>query len=489
MGTTKVNETELKLELSPDALGRIKASPLLTGKPKTMSQRSVYFDTPDHKLRAAGFSLRIRTVDGVRTQTVKADNAKLAGLFVRPEWEFTISSDLPVLDHSTPIRSLLEDDVDALQARFDVHVERRMWLLSRDDAKIEAALDIGRVTVGDRETRFCELELELKNGSSSALFDLAQELDGFAPVRIGVLSKAARGYKLLGPAVSVFKAELVQLDKQITTAAAFQQIAQACIKQYRLNEAVLLAARDAEALHQARVSLRRLRSAFSIFKDVIADDRSEHLGSEARWLAGVLGQARDIDVLLGKTELAVLRIRLTEARDSAYDEVEATLGSQRVRAFMLGLAEWISNGPWLDAAETTDLRQVPAVDFASSALERLRKKIKRDGRAIVVVDDEERHKVRKDAKNLRYASEFFTLLFPGNRGRRRHKRFITILGELQDQLGALNDMAAGSQLLERIGLAGEPATASLIAKGNKKGLLEAAEDAYVDLVDAKRFWR
>ena len=184
-----------------------------------------------------------------------------------------------------------------------------------------------------------------------------------------------------------------------------------------------------------------------------------------------------------------MRIRLTEARDSAYDEVEATLGSPRLRAFMLDLAEWISNGPWLDAAETTDLRQVSAVDFASSALERLRKKIKRDGRAIVVVDDEERHKVRKDAKKLRYASEFFMLLFPGKRGRRRHKRFITILGELQDQLGALNDMAAGSQLLERIGLAGEPATASLIAKGNKKGLLEAAEDAYVDLVDAKRFWR
>src|SRR3546814_19805479 len=77
----------------------------------------------------------------------------------------------------------------------------------------------------------------------------------------GVQSKAERGYRLTGPAPTMVKAELVKLAAGMTAADAFRHIAQSCVRQFRLNEALLLAGRDAGALHQVRVALRRLRSA------------------------------------------------------------------------------------------------------------------------------------------------------------------------------------------------------------------------------------
>jgi CHAD domain-containing protein len=52
-----------------------------------------------------------------------------------------------------------------------------------------------------------------------------------------------------------------------------------------------------EALHQMRVGLRRLRTAISIFKEVVADSQRDHIKSELEWTTGELGPARDLDVL------------------------------------------------------------------------------------------------------------------------------------------------------------------------------------------------
>src|SRR3546814_12888666 len=91
------------------------------------------------------------------------------------------------------------------------------------------------------------------------------------------------------------KAELVKLAAGMTAADAFRHIAQGCVRQCRLNEALLLAGRDAGALHQVRVALRRLRSAFSIFKPVIGGYSHALLGEELRWLASELADARNIE--------------------------------------------------------------------------------------------------------------------------------------------------------------------------------------------------
>src|SRR3546814_18410767 len=107
----------------------------------------------------------------------------------------------------------------------------------------------------------------------------------------------------------------------------------------------------------------------------------------------------------------------------------------------------------------------------------------------VCSSDLARHEVRKDAKKLRYASEFFTSLFDRKRERRRHKKFVAALEGVQDKLGALNDLATAPQLLEQLGLADDPDAARLLAGGKRKALLAAAAAAHVDLIDVERLLR
>lgn len=481
------NEIELKLELTREAADIIEASGVLPSDHQTAQQRSIYFDTPDRTLSKAGFSLRIRRSGRKRTQTIKADGASAAGLFARSEWERPARNDTPALDDTTPIRAVLGDAADTITPVFEVQIERRTWIISEGDTTIELVLDRGEAVAGDRRSSICEIELELKQGDPAALFALAHRIDATAPVRLGVLSKADRGYRLTEQAVKMVKAEPVILADDITAAQAFRQIVQACMRQFRLNEAQLLVDRDPAALHQARVALRRLRSAFSIFKPMIGD-AGANLREELRWLASELGDARNLDVLLDRARPGSLHDRIAAARETAYDRVGDVLASARVRGLMLGLAEWIAGDTWIGAVGSDAAGDRPAREFAITALDRFRRKVKKGGRDLAGTDDEARHELRKDTKKLRYAAEFFTTLFERKRDRRRYKRFIAALEALQDQLGALNDLATAPDVLIRLGVASDPDAPRLLAKGRKKRLLHKAENAHDDLLDTKRYW-
>nr|WP_255393891.1 IS110 family transposase [Neorhizobium galegae] len=80
-------------------------------------------------------------------------------------------------------------------------------------------------------------------------------------------------------------------------------------------------------------------------------------------------------------------------------------------------------------------------------------------------------------------------LFKDERGIRRYKRFIAAMEELQDELGALNDLATGSDVLAKHGLADHPARDVVIAHGDKASLIRKAQVSIDGVLDAKRFWR
>ncbi|HEY0596310.1 CHAD domain-containing protein, partial [Sphingopyxis sp.] len=472
------NEVELKLELSPAAADLVAASGLLAGTPGKARQISTYFDTDDQDVAKAGFSLRIRRTGKKRIQTIKADGASAAGLFVRSEWECAVGQDIPVLDYSTPLPTLLGDAADAIAPVFEVRIDRQTWLVEDGGASIELVLDCGKVVAGERSAPVCEIELELKSGDSGALFDLARKIDAAAPVRLGVLTKSERGYRLSAPVQPSARAEPVALKPAMTAAEAFGRIIQSCIRHFRLNEALLLTAGDPHALHQARVALRRMRSAFSIFRPVIGDDGA-HLRDELRWLASTLGEARDLDVLFDRAQAGALRDRIAAARETAYDRVREVLESPRARLLMFDIARWISPGARADTNGGKADGNQPARAFAGSALRRYRRKVRRLGRDLAHLDDETRHEVRKNAKKLRYATEFFASLFERKQEKRRYKRFLAALEELQDRLGALNDLVSAPDVLERAGLAGNAEAAGLLAgNAGKKKLIEQAEAAH-----------
>ncbi len=490
---TNSEEIELKLDVSPERAADVAKAPELANvRPRRRRQLTVYYDTPGQHLREAGLSLRVRRIGSKRIQTFKAEAAGTAGLFAREEWEQEIAGDEPVLDGATGglARLLARIDIADLQPTFRSKVSRTIWEVAFGDARIEVAFDRGEVSAAGRSDPICEVELELRAGEPAALFAFAGALASGVPLRLGVLTKSQRGYRLLnGGAAGAVKAMPIALDTDATAAEAFQAIARACLRQYRLNETLLLESRGAKPLHKARVALRRLRSALSIFRPMLADERFDHLRGELRWLAAELGEARNLDVLLaraGKTPHAGI---LRAARERSYDAVAAALSSARSMQLMLALAEWVATGPWLTDPAREKLRRRSAESYAGELLDRYRRRIKRQSKHLARIDDEARHQLRIEAKKLRYSAEFFAALYGKKRAARRRKTFLAALEALQSHLGDLNDHATGRSLLLDLGLTDDAAASLLDAGIDREGLLAGAGDARDALVNSKRFWR
>jgi triphosphatase len=507
-------EIELKLECEPTDLATLQKHPLLqeASEQDVAKLSSTYFDTAEQRLRDAGLGLRVRRIGDRHVQTLKAEGD---GLFSRPEWEQEVSGpepDLAVLG-DTPLDKILGRK-DELQPLFTTSVKRQTYLVEQGSSRIEVALDSGQITAqaaGDRVLPICEVELELKQGSAGDVFALSQVIAALVPLRLGVRSKAERGYSLAsGKLDRVRKAERVPLRDDMSAAEAFQAVAHACLRHMRLNEDILLQGRNADALHQTRVAIRRLRSAFSLFGDLVADSQGARIQAELKRMTEPLGQARNLDVFLATTlpiererhpdEVGLLNLetQLEDQRTKAYVAVQSLLQSAEWRAQVLDLVAWINTGPWLwdEAEDRTALRQEAAHDFAARELDRRRQQVKKRGRHLDHLSPEERHKVRIAAKKLRYGAEFFAGLYPDKKSVKRHAIFVRALSELQDQLGALNDIATGHEVARDIAgqhigasavFAAGIAAADLEARTRK--LLAAAADAHEDLVDAKRFWR
>ncbi|MBH1999256.1 MAG: CHAD domain-containing protein [Sphingomonadaceae bacterium] len=481
-------ETELKLEVEPDAAAFLEASELLRAAPEIVKQRALYFDTADKALLSAGISLRIRRTGRKRVQTLKIAAGPVAGLFARTEFERPVSDDDPVIESASPLAEILGKKAKALAPAFEILIERRSWMLKEGNADIECVIDRGKAKIANREASICEMELELKSGDQRELFSLARKFDQIAPVRLGMLSKAERGYGLLGPAISAHKAEPVMLGTDVMAQDAFQQIALACVRHYRLNEAMLFEDWHPSALHQARVALRRLRSAFTIFNPILPHARADQFKSALRDLSAVLGEARNLDVL--RDRIAVTpEPKIEDARNLAYAEVKTRLASAETRALMLDLTEWLAVGDWLTEASTHEERHLPSKVFAAHALRGLCKKIRKHGRRLREGSDDDRHTVRKDAKKLRYASEFFECFYDTGRQKRRHGKFTKALEKLQGHLGAFNDRVTALELIEAMGLEGQPAAGALLSGKTRGTLIKRADSAWDELIDLKPFWR
>src|SRR5262249_7109855 len=95
-------EIELKLEGPAASLSRLRRHPwirsLSEGRAVTQRYGSVYFDTADYDLAAAGFGLRVRGIGRRRVQTLKGERSAIGGLFERIELDAPIDSDEPDLD-------------------------------------------------------------------------------------------------------------------------------------------------------------------------------------------------------------------------------------------------------------------------------------------------------------------------------------------------------------------------------------------------------
>jgi triphosphatase len=108
------------------------------------------------------------------------------------------------------------------------------------------------------------------------------------------------------------------------------------------------------------------------------------------------------------------------------------------------------------------------------------------------------HKLRIQAKKLRYATEFFSSLFTTKRAMKRRRQFLPALERVQDGLGDLNDIAVHEKRTTALGIRRPRAYPSRVfAAGLLTGredarieaAMKAATEAYADLARVKPFWR
>ena len=216
--------------------------------------------------------------------------------------------------------------------------------------------------------------------------------------------------------------------------------------------------RDPEAIHQARVATRRLRSALSIYAPVAPCAELAAAAAALKQCASALGAARDWDVFLAGTgaslamvsgrdpRIALLLRAAARRRDAVCTELAHYLDGPDFRHLELSLGTATVLRPW----DTSGPLHAQTGPFAITVLTRRLKQIRRRGRGFDALSTEMLHEVRKDCKRLRYAAEFFAPAFPA----RRTRPFLRRLSTLQEELGTLNDNAASAQLMAQLGKTG-----------------------------------
>ncbi|WP_175958654.1 CHAD domain-containing protein [Burkholderia pyrrocinia] len=334
-----------------------------------------------------------------------------------------------------------------------------------DDSGVVVEMTLDDVTLhggGEPPRRYVELRLAAPDWETfaaraaalHALFAAARELSGAWPAFVQLTSVIDRACAGESAAAGPVKARLVDLTGIRTQRAALFALSGDIAAQWLGNEGGVLDRDDPEFVHQMRVALRRLRTLMRFFPLFADRQWKDAFGVDLRWLAALLGTVRDWDVFSTETLPALIAAdgggtdwngTLDAARAqsmAARVELRQALHSARYARLTLGWLEWLStlalppaeggDAPSLRRHATKRVRRLFGHLYASPSLTSL--------------DTAARHRVRIDAKRLRYALEFFASLA----SRRTRNETVKTLARVQSVLGESNDTMVALQHLEQL---------------------------------------
>jgi triphosphatase len=205
---------------------------------------------------------------------------------------------------------------------------------------------------------------------------------------------------------------------------------------------------DPEELHDMRVATRRLRAALKLYSEFLPK-RSERYESDLRWVAGALGEVRDLDVHLeelseeasGNVEdleevVSLLRERRIEARRGMLQ----ALDSNRYQRLMANFSATLRRG-------RSPTPTAPILEAAPELVRERYKKVRKSANKLSEDSPPEHyHDLRKKGKRLRYALEPLQEIYgmPA-------KKMVKLLKKTQDDLGDHQDLIVASGLMEGLG--------------------------------------
>ena len=455
-------EIELKFLFAESDEAKVKALVAAVsgaGQETHQHLRTIYFDTPNQDLWNHGFAVRVRATGESHVQTVK----RIAfSRIERDEWE--AQTGRPELDleliKNTPLARLAGKPSirRALRPAFEVDVERTSFMLETGAGRIEASFDEGAIDANGEKLGVRELELELKIGDRSALFSLVRAFVAQAPLHPSLISKAERGHLLAKGAWGyAAKNSKPRLAKDMTCRRAFQEICQTCLHDFQLNLPGLEKSDNIEAFHQGRIAIRRLRAAMAFFKPMVFDSAYRRLRDELKWLAGLFGAVRDMDVLRANLpppapeDQASMRAGelagdCEAKRLRAHQAVVEALDGERARILQLDLAVWIEDGRW--QKQSSGIAENPIPGYAGARLGKRYEKLVKLGADLARLASGARHQIRIEAKKLRYMAEFVGDVPGVAKDRKRLQELIDCCEKLQAALGAIRDEEAMVEFME-----------------------------------------
>jgi CHAD domain-containing protein len=237
-----------------------------------------------------------------------------------------------------------------------------------------------------------------------------------------------------------------------------------------------------------------MRSALGIFRDPIGRERAQAWRDELGDLGNHLGAARDWDVLGTQTLPPVLAAfgdekvrrqmvqRVAHRRRREREGAREAIRSRRYAAVVLELSRWIA----LEEPAPPGAEAVSLPEFAARVVRKRHKQLLADAASLESLAAPERHKVRIDAKRLRYGIDALASLFPG----KRVENYLDALAELQDALGHGNDAVAAGRLVAELD---PPEPLAAFARGwfaaNAAGDPMVYKVLLEGLESAPRFWR
>lgn len=260
---------------------------------------NIYYETDDNQLRRWDMGLRIRGVDQRYEMTLKAAGKTVGGLHQRPEYNVDLSE--PQLDIAQLPSEIWPQgtDIAALQQRlqplFSTHFQREVWLVQYGDSEIEVAFDRGEVAAGELSEPLYEVELELKSGQRADMLKFAESLISTGGLRLGSLSKAARGYQLAqgNPERPLRALPLQKIAAKATVEQGMVNAMTAALNQWQYHEEVWLRGNH-DAKDSVVEALETLRQAFSLFGALVPRKANSDLRQKLTHLDELLAEA-DID--------------------------------------------------------------------------------------------------------------------------------------------------------------------------------------------------
>ena len=437
----------------------------------TGSHVDTYFDTPDFDIFRAGWTYRCRQRRGQSSLNLKSCGQQNGQVFVREEIEQALPdarlSPMQALPPG-PVQKYLEGIADNRRSRrlFRVASQRRVLALtSPGDApsRIELDLDRTRITAekADRKApgsfEFMELELELESGEAAAVDELASVLFdelGLTPAQFSKFDRGilAAGLSLKHPVDKRGKPAITESDPFLDLAYLYfaRQL-----KRMKKFEPIAWEGLDPEGVHKMRVAIRRFRTILKAYRKLLGKKAVKPINRELRWLFKQLGEARDADV----GEMAIREFIASLPADAAlaaapyerhvrqrtvdaYTNLTAVFSGKRYRKLMRILEKVINAGPRKDM--TARAGDLTVAEAAERDINKYASRMIRHGDRIIAESLVEKiHKLRIEAKHLRYLLDFFSMAQSV-----RWKESIAELEKLQDLLGWHQDAITSRERLE-----------------------------------------